>query len=126
LNILLIDDDPALLKALENVLQEDGHVLTLTSGGQSGLDIFRLALTGGSPFDVVITDLGMPYVDGCMVSAVIKELAPSTPVLLLTGWGQQADIKPEMLAYVDRVLDKPPSLHALREALLSLSMSKDQ
>jgi DNA-binding response OmpR family regulator len=86
LKILLVDDDPVLLGALEMALMNDGHLPTLASSGQSGIDIFQSTFDGGIPFDLVITDLAMPHVDGNMVATAIKKLSPSTPIILLTGW----------------------------------------
>ncbi len=58
-------------------------------GGQAGIDAFAAAHRRGEAFDVVITDLGMPHVDGRKVAASIKGLSPGTPLILLTGWGQR-------------------------------------
>src|SRR5262249_34326445 len=86
LRTLIIDDDPLLIGALMETLETDGHFVTPAAGGQEGIDTFSAA-PKGEPFDVVITDLGMPYVDGRKVSASIKALSPETPVILFTGWG---------------------------------------
>jgi CheY-like chemotaxis protein len=69
------------------------------------------------PFDLVITDLGMPKVDGRAVAAAIKSAAPGTPVMLLTGWGQRLQEERELPEHVDRVLSKPPRLADLRAAI---------
>ena len=61
-------------------------------------------------FAVVITDLGMPYVDGRKVASAIKSDSPSTPVILLTGWGQRLVAEGDIPPHVDRVLNKPPKL----------------
>jgi DNA-binding response OmpR family regulator len=87
LRILLVDDDPLLLKSLEDNLQADGHVLTITHGGQAGIDAFRITHEQGGSFDIVITDLGMPCADGRRVAGAVKALAPSKPVILLHGMG---------------------------------------
>lgn len=121
LRILLVDDDPMLLKSLRDVLEGDGHVVSAANGGQMGIDLFRSAHDGGTPFDVVITDLGMPYVDGRQVVSRIKEIAPITPVILLTGWGQRLVDDGDVPAHVDRVLNKPPRLVELRRALSDLA-----
>ena len=114
--ILVVDDDPLLLQSLREVLEHDGHDVTIADGGQGGIDAFNAACDCDRPFPVVITDLGMPNVDGRAVSSVIKARAPSTTVILLTGWGHrlQGEQKPE---YVDHVLNKPPRLTELRAAL---------
>jgi two-component system copper resistance phosphate regulon response regulator CusR len=66
---------------------------------------------------VVITDLGMPYIDGRKVSSAVKTAAPRTMVLMLTGWGQRLVADGDIPPHVDRVLSKPPKLRELREAL---------
>lgn len=83
------DDDPLVLNSLRDTLEADGHGVTTADGGQAGIDAFLAARAQGNPFPVVITDLGMPYVDGRKVSSAVKTAAPGTIVLLLTGWGQR-------------------------------------
>ncbi|MBV8803823.1 MAG: response regulator [Sinobacteraceae bacterium] len=115
--ILLVDDDPIVLRSLDDTLRLDGHTVACADGGQAGIDAFLAAQAAGNPFEVVVTDLGMPYVDGRRVSAAIKQAAPQTIVLLLTGWGQRLVSNGEIPAHVDRVLSKPPKLGELRETL---------
>ena len=121
LRILLVDDDPMLIQSLRDTLQEDGHLITATNGGQMGIDTFRSARESGHTFDLVITDLGMPYVDGRKVAAAIKSLSPSTPVIMLTGWGQRLIAENELPAHVNKVLSKPPRMHELRAAFAELT-----
>jgi signal transduction histidine kinase len=121
LRILLVDDDPMLIRSLQDSLQEDGHVITATHGGQAGIEAFTSALKKGEGFDLAITDLGMPYVDGRKVAAAIKALSPLTPVIMLTGWGQRLIAENETPAHVDKVLSKPPRLQELRAAFVELA-----
>jgi signal transduction histidine kinase len=120
LRILLVDDDPMLIKSLQDTLQEDGHEITATQSGQAGIDAFAAAQKRGESHDIVITDLGMPYVDGRKVAASIKMLSPKTPVILLTGWGQRLVAANEIPPHVDKVLSKPPRLSELRAGLAEL------
>jgi len=62
----------------------------------------------------------MPHVDGRRVAAAIKAASPTTPVIMLTGWGQRLMDDHEMPQDVDRVLNKPPTLAELRKALSEL------
>ncbi|NHZ93049.1 HAMP domain-containing protein [Massilia sp. CCM 8733] len=117
LRILTVDDDPLVQKALRTVLESDGHQVSAADGGQAGIEQFRAALHGGVPYALVITDLGMPHVDGRRVAAAVKTMAPLTPVILLTGWGQRIATEDDLPADVNLVLSKPPKLHELREAL---------
>ena len=117
LRILIVDDDPLVLKSLRDALEGDGHDVTTADGGQAGIDAFLAARAQGNTFPVVITDLGMPYVDGRKVSTAVKSAAPETIVLLLTGWGQRMVADGDVPPHADRVLSKPPKLRELREAL---------
>jgi signal transduction histidine kinase len=118
LRILLVDDDPALLESLRSALQADGHEVTGADGGQAGIDAFRSAVQNQAPFDIVVTDLGMPYVDGRQVAENIRAASPRTPIILLTGWGQFVE---EERPQVDVLLQKPPRLRELRAALAELT-----
>ncbi len=115
--ILLIDDDPLLLTSLRDVLVDDGHEVETADGGRAGIDAFLAAQRAGSPFPVVLTDLGMPHVDGRAVAASIAAAAPTTSIIMLTGWGQRLVASGEVPAHVVAVLSKPPNLTHLRHRL---------
>jgi signal transduction histidine kinase/ActR/RegA family two-component response regulator len=121
LRILLVDDDPMLIKSLRDILEQDGHVVTVAEGGQKGIDLFAAALAQRTPFALVITDLGMPYVDGRKVAASIKAASAETPVVMLTGWGRRLLAEHDIPPHVDRVLSKPPRLAEVRAALVELT-----
>jgi len=93
----------------------------VAAGGQRGIDAFREAQARHEPFSVVITDLGMPYVDGKVVAHAVKGFCPQTPVVLLTGWGHRILAENDTPANVDRVLGKPPKLVILRSVLAELT-----
>jgi CheY-like chemotaxis protein len=117
LRLLVVDDDPVLLHSLAEILTTDGHEVVTAPSGQEGIDAFRAAQAQGEPFAVVLTDLGMPHIDGRQVARAVKEASPTTPVLLLTGWGQRLMADGDVPPHVDKVLNKPPKLRDLREAL---------
>ena len=120
LRILIVDDDPLIIESLRETLRGDAHRVTAADGGQAGIDAFEAARSRGEPFELVITDLGMPHVDGRRVAAAIKAASPATPVVLLTGWGQRLTAENQIPPHVDRVLNKPPRLRELRAALAEL------
>jgi len=122
LRILLVDDDPLTLKSLRDALEADGHLVVAANGGQAGIDAFRAARQPVEAFAVVITDLGMPYVDGRKVAAAVKADAAATPVILLTGWGQQLMADGDTPPHIDRVLSKPPKMREVRAALAQLTL----
>jgi PAS domain S-box-containing protein len=91
--------------------------IVVANGGQEGIDFFRTAVNDKQTFDVIVTDLGMPYVDGRQVAGFAKAASPSTPVILLTGWGHRLMTEGDLPEHVDILLSKPPKLRELREAL---------
>src|SRR5687768_15431828 len=115
--VLIIDDDPMMLKSLRDALESDGHQVVAASGGQAGIDTFLEARDLDRPFAVVITDLGMPHVDGRKVASTIKAAAPASLVLMLTGWGRRLIAEGDIPDGVDAILSKPPRLSDLRTAL---------
>jgi DNA-binding response OmpR family regulator len=121
LRLLVVDDDPMLSQSLRNTLQAEGHEVTVAGGGHAGIEAFQAAHRTGEPFEVVITDLGMPYVDGRQVARAIRATSANVPIIMLTGWGrnQLADTTPP--PEVSRLLNKPPRLSELRAALAELS-----
>ena len=118
--ILIVDDDPLILESVRYILETDGHTVEVADGGQAGIDAFAAAHARGEPFEAVVTDLGMPHVDGRTVAAAVKALAPDMPVVMLTGWGHQLLTDAERPEHIDRVLSKPPKLAELRKALADL------
>jgi signal transduction histidine kinase/CheY-like chemotaxis protein/PAS domain-containing protein len=125
LNLLLVDDDPILLRSLRETLELDGHSTVTANGGQQGIDLFRGSIqpNGQSNIAAVITDLGMPYVDGRSVARAVKQCSPGTPVVLLTGWGERLLSEGEKLPNIDSILSKPPRLRELRKALAQVTLS---
>ena len=106
---------------VEAILLRGDQAYGSAAGGQEGINAFATAHQRQEPFSVVITDLGMPYVDGRKVSAAVKTLSPKTPVILFTGWGQRLLAERDIPEHVDRILNKPPKLYDLRAALAELT-----
>jgi CheY-like chemotaxis protein len=121
LRILCIDDEPLLREMLDQVLKSNGHEVALAADGKQGLHTFTEAQSANRPFDVVITDLGMPAMDGLQLAQKIKASSPATPVLCLTGWGTQVDEDSTRAAAFDAILSKPPRLAELMTALAKAS-----
>ncbi len=122
LRILFIDDEPLLRELVKEILEGDGHTLELADGGQAGLDAFRAANNAGQPFDVVVTDLGMPHLDGRRLAQIMKSESPSTPVIMMTGWGTLMKGE-ELPPHVDSMLSKPPKITELHEMLRKVTLN---
>jgi CheY-like chemotaxis protein len=122
LSVLCIDDEPQVRRLMEDCLSKLGHRVTVASGGAQGVDLFRSAQPTERQFEAVITDLGMPDLDGNKVAAAIKSLSPRTPVIMLTGWGAMIKSEGEKMAEIDALVSKPPRIGELNELLLQLTL----
>jgi len=115
--ILIIDDSEETVAGLEHFFNKKYEVFTALDGMQ-GLKLFENETTG---FDLVITDLVMPYISGVGVISIIKKKYEGIPVIAITGWGEH----PGALAteaQADVVLEKPielPELEKLVDDLLA-------
>ena len=79
--ILLIDDEPDILSTLEMTLTQEAYPVATATGGEAALALFRK-----QPFDLVITDMRMPGMDGVEVIRRVKALDPDVAVIMLTGY----------------------------------------
>jgi signal transduction histidine kinase/ActR/RegA family two-component response regulator len=122
--VLCIDDEPLLRELLKELLEYSKHIVETADGGEDGLRRFEAARQSGKPFDIVITDLGMPHVDGRQVAERVKSNSPKTPVILLTGWGAMLDDKGASPSHIDAVVSKPPRLTELNETVLRVTSAK--
>jgi len=120
-HILCIDDDEHVREFLDKCLTRFEHRVTVASGGKHGLDLFRTATLENQPYEVVITDLGMPDVDGQLVAQTIKAESPKTPVIMMTGWGTIMDDERETDFSVDAVVGKPPCMNELNDLVLRIA-----
>jgi signal transduction histidine kinase/ActR/RegA family two-component response regulator len=121
LRILVIDDDELLRQSMSSILEREGHAVTVAPSGRAGIDMFESSVQRGERFQIVITDLGMPHLDGRAVAAAVKSISRETPVILLTGWGQHLRDGNDIPPYVDQMLNKPANLAELRIALAELA-----
>jgi signal transduction histidine kinase/ActR/RegA family two-component response regulator len=119
--ILVVDDDKRVSKSLRRVLEADGHRVTVADGGQAGIETFLAATGRGESFSVVISDLGMPHIDGRRLAAAVKAASPKTPIVLLTGWGYSMRENGDLPSHVDHLLTKPPDMNELRLAISKLT-----
>jgi CheY-like chemotaxis protein len=112
LRILLVDDDPRVRRILGELMKSWGHTVVIAEDGFNALDAFLVASRSGQPFDVVITDLGMPRMNGAELVRRIREHDRQVPIIIVTAWGKEHFV-PE----ADAILSKPVHSQDLKSAL---------
>ena len=112
--ILLIDDEPSLLRVGENLLRRLGYQVTACEDPQRAL-----ALLDERPgeFDIVITDQSMPGLTGIDLARRVREKYPRLPILLCTGHGAAVDATKAQQCGIRIILDKPVELEDLHRAI---------
>jgi len=115
LEILVVDDDPALRTALDRALKLEGYRVSFAHDGRQALQM----MTGGAQ-DAVILDLGLPLMDGLEVCRRVRERGDRTPVLMLTARDAVTDRVEGLDAGADDYLVKPFALDELLARLRAL------
>ena len=121
LRLLCIDDDEQILETMQVCLGHLGHQVKVASGGKRGIEVFCTAILKSEPYDVVITDMSMPDVNGLEVAQAIKAESAKTPVILLSGAAGSTRDAEIPSTSVDAVINKPASLRQLNELLLRVT-----
>ena len=112
--ILLVDDEEPVRGFLKRGLELDGHNVTTATDGSDALD--RLSEAGGG-FDLVLTDIRMPIMDGIALALAAKRDFPTLPILLMTGYADQRERAKNLDVIVEDVLTKPFSRAEARAAV---------
>jgi CheY-like chemotaxis protein len=112
--ILLVDDEEPVRGFLKRGLEMDGHAITTAIDGSDALD--RLNEADGA-FDLVLTDIRMPIMDGIALALAAKRDYPRLTILLMTGYADQRERAKGLDAIIADVLTKPFSLADLRSTV---------
>ena len=112
--LFIIEDDNHVLTMMQNYFEYLGYRIITASNGMDGLKMAE-----SEQFDLLITDIVMPYVSGVGIITVIKEKTPDLPVIAITAYGKN----PERLAaekQADIILRKPFEMEKLKDHVIKL------
>ena len=109
--ILVIEDDPDVLSTVVKQLEYLGYDVLTASDGMEGMK----KLDGGG-YDLVITDIVMPFISGVGVVTALKEKMPDVPVIAMTGYGKEPE-SAAMEKKADVVLAKPVKIAVLKDTI---------
>ncbi len=112
--ILLADDDAATRDLVRRALEADGHSVRVTQDGNEALEQLQ---EGGLQFDLLVSDVEMPMLDGIALAEQAFPLQPGVRVLLMSGFADQLDRAKDLSGPHVAVLSKPFTLDQVREAV---------
>ncbi|MDE1935283.1 response regulator [Bradyrhizobium sp.] len=112
--VLIVDDEESMRLLVARALAMDGHNVTTASDGAEALEI--LGGTDG-PFDLMLTDIQMPVMDGIALALSAARDFPEVTILLMTGYAEQRERASGLNAIAHDVISKPFSVADIRTAV---------
>jgi two-component system response regulator MprA len=120
MRILLVEDDRELASYTARGLEEEGNRVTVCHDGSSALRAAR-----GSPYDILVLDVMLPFLDGIEVTRRLRAVRNATPIVLLTARDAPRDIVRGLDAGADDYLTKPFSFEVLLARLRARTRAAD-
>ncbi|MGX5802852.1 response regulator [Bradyrhizobium sp. Arg314] len=109
--LLIVEDDESVRTLAARALERDGHSVTIATDGAHGLDLIRQAF--GS-FDLVVSDIRMPEMDGIEMATAAAREFPTMKIMLMTGYADQRERAEELDGIILDVVQKPFTLAEIR------------
>ena len=112
MTVLGVDDQEVIRELLHNIISRMGHRIVTANNGSDAIKLFK-----EEQFDVVIVESGLPGVDGWDIATQVKMLSPTTPIIMLSGWGPLTDRQNGLQRHADFILTKPFKMDQLGEVI---------
>ena len=109
--LLIVEDDESVRTLAARALERAGHSVTVAADGAQGLGLIRAALGG---YDLVVSDIRMPEMDGIEMAMAAAALFPTMKILLMTGYADQRERAEELNGIILDVVQKPFTLAEIR------------
>jgi two-component system, cell cycle response regulator CpdR len=121
--ILIAEDDEPVRGFVKRALEMDGHSVVAEADGAAALD--RLIEEKGA-FDMILSDIRMPMMDGIALALAASRDYPKLPILLMTGFADQRERAHGLEAIIEDVITKPFSLAEIRAAVSKILAKNDK
>ena len=115
--ILVVDDDELLRALVARGLGMDGHACVTAADGAEALDIL---VAEQGRFDLLLTDIRMPLMDGIALALAAKQQFPELTIMLMTGYAEQRERAKSLEAIVAEVMAKPFTIAELRSTVMKV------
>ncbi len=113
--ILLAEDDPAVREFVRRALVHSGHDVTAVDDGLAAIEVLST-----DQFDMLITDIVMPGMDGIALALKASKDRPSMPILMMTGYAAERQRAHNLEALIHKVIAKPFSLRDICNAVADI------
>ncbi|MBF0567769.1 MAG: NAD(P)H-dependent oxidoreductase subunit E [Nitrospirae bacterium] len=111
-NILIVDDNDIIVKSCESILTPEGFVVTGSTDSSEAIELIH-----NNDYDIVVTDLNMPGIDGYELIRQVNAIKPSTGIVVITGFASQQNIRDILQLGIIDYMSKPFSPHILLETI---------
>ncbi|NRF50213.1 response regulator, partial [Pseudomonas stutzeri] len=111
--VLLVEDDDTVRPLLQSALEDFGYRVHLAADSQSALEVAAQL----DSLDLLLTDVGLPGLNGRQLAEMLQQRRPGLPVVLITGYAEQAATRLDCLAPGMQLMTKPFSLELLAETV---------
>ncbi|RWX68307.1 response regulator [Mesorhizobium sp. M4B.F.Ca.ET.089.01.1.1] len=109
--LLIVEDDESVRTLAARALERDGHSVAIACDGAQGLELIKAARGG---YDLVVSDIRMPEMDGIEMATAAAALFPSMKIMLMTGYADQRERAEELNGIILDVMQKPFTLAEIR------------
>ncbi|HEY9061813.1 MAG TPA: response regulator transcription factor [Pseudobacteroides sp.] len=116
--VFIVDDDPAIVRGLKNIINWEEYGLNIPETAYSGLEAWKL-IESSTP-DILITDIKMPCIDGLELIRRVKQIKPCTHFIVLSGYDDFEYLKESIKLGIENYILKPVNVEELTSTLLNI------
>lgn len=118
LRVLVADDNSTNIEVVSRMLKlEDIYDVTIAKDGQEAYDLVKATMENNERFDVIFMDIQMPNLDGLQSTRLIRKMGYSAPIVALTAFSEESNVRECMESGMDEFLSKPIRRPALKQVL---------
>lgn len=127
LRVLVADDNSTNIEVVSRMLKlEDIYDVTIAKDGQEAYDLVKATMENNQRFDVIFMDIQMPNLDGLQSTRLIRKMGYSAPIVALTAFSEESNVKECMESGMDEFLSKPIRRPALKQVLKKFATIEEE
>ena len=127
LRVLVADDNSTNIEVVSRMLKlEEIYDVTIAKDGQEAYDLVKATMENNERFDVIFMDIQMPNLDGLESTRLIRKMGYSAPIVALTAFSEESNVKECMESGMDEFLSKPIRRPALKQVLKKFATIEEE